>query len=93
VLTHTSKEPTKRVFAAEYMERLSLKSTGGIQRNLSMLTGEDLVEQSPTEGARTAVDSLLRQCLAEKAMWGGAFGRGFLAWERQSGSAASAFYY
>jgi hypothetical protein len=68
VLTDISKEPTKRVFAAESMERLSLNSTGGIQRSLSVLTGEHLVEQSPTDGARTAVDFLLRQWLAEKAM-------------------------
>ncbi|MBW1692410.1 MAG: ATP-binding protein [Deltaproteobacteria bacterium] len=68
VLTAIAKEPTKRLFAAEYMARHSLKSTGGIQRSLSVLTGEDLVEQHTADGTWTVVDSLLGQWLVEKAL-------------------------
>jgi hypothetical protein len=68
ILTAISKEPTKRVFAAEYMTRHHLKSTGGIQRGLSVLTGEDLVEKHPVEGTWAVVDPLLRQWLLEKAL-------------------------
>ncbi len=68
VLTAIAKEPTKKLFAAEYMERHNLKSTGGIQRGLSVLTGEDLVEQHPAEDIWTVVDPLLWQWLAEKAL-------------------------
>jgi hypothetical protein len=68
VLTAIAKEPAKRIFSAEYMERHRLKSTGGIQRSLSVLTGEDLVEERASDGAWTVVDPLLRQWLAEKAL-------------------------
>jgi len=68
VLNAIAKEPTKKLFAAEYMERHNLKSTGGIQRGLSVLTSEDLVEQHPADGTWTVVDPLLGQWLAEKAL-------------------------
>ncbi len=68
LLTAIAKEPTKRLFAAEYMERHSLKSTGGIQRGLSVLTGEDLVEQHPVDGTWKVVDPLFGQWLVEKAL-------------------------
>ena len=68
VLAAVAKEPTKKIFAAEYMERHGLKSTGGIQRGLSVLTGEDLVEQHPSDGIWTVVDPLLGRWLVEKAL-------------------------
>jgi hypothetical protein len=68
VLTAVAKEPAKKLFAAEYMERHGLKSTGGIQRGLSVLTGEDLVEQHPSDGIWTVVDPLLGRWLVEKAL-------------------------
>jgi uncharacterized protein len=68
VLTAIAKEPSKKLFAAEYMERHNLKSTGGIQRGLSVLTSEDLVEQHPADGAWTVVDPLLGRWLVEKAL-------------------------
>jgi len=68
VLTAVAKEPTKKLFAAEYMERHGLKSTGGIQRGLSVLTGEDLVEQHPSDGIWTVVDPLLERWIVEKAL-------------------------
>jgi len=68
VLTAVAKEPTKKLFAAEYMQRHGLKSTGGIQRGLSVLTGEDLVEQHPTDGTWTVVVPLLGRWLVEKAL-------------------------
>jgi len=45
-----------------------LTSTGGIQRSLSVLTAEDLVEQIPEDGVWTLVDPLFRQWLVEKAL-------------------------
>jgi hypothetical protein len=68
VLTAIAKEPTNKLFPTEYMERHRLKSTGGIQRSLSVLTAEDLVEQNPADGAWTVVDPLFRQWLVEKAL-------------------------
>jgi hypothetical protein len=68
ILTAIAKEPTKRLFAAEYMARHNLKSTGGIQRGLHVLTGEDLIERNPAEGPWAVVDPLFRQWLMEKAL-------------------------
>jgi hypothetical protein len=68
VPTAIAKEPAKRLFAAGYMQRHGLKSTGGIQRSLNALTGEDLVEQHPEDGTWTVVDPLLEQWLVEKAL-------------------------
>lgn len=68
VLTAVAKEPTKKLFAAEYMGRHGLKSTGGIQRGMSVLTGEDLVEQHPSDGIWTVVDPLLGRWLVEKSV-------------------------
>ena len=56
-----------RNFAADYMARHGLKSTGAIQSSLSALSAEDLVEQHPEEGKCAVVDPLLRQWLVEKA--------------------------
>ena len=68
LLTAVATEPTKKLFAAEYMERHGLKSTGGIQRGLSVLTGEDLVEQHPSTGIWTVVDPPLGRWLVEKGL-------------------------
>jgi hypothetical protein len=67
IATRSTKEPAKRFFAADYMARRGLKSTGGIQRSLSALSAEDLVEQRPAEGPWAVVDPMLRQWLMEKA--------------------------
>jgi hypothetical protein len=67
VLTAIAKEPGKKLFAADYMARHGLKSTGGIQRSLSVLSAEDLVAQHPAEGTWALVDPMLRQWLVEKA--------------------------
>jgi hypothetical protein len=68
VLTAIAKEPTGRLFAAGYMTRHQLKSTGGIQRALGVLTAEDLVERIETDGKWRVVDPLFRQWLREKAL-------------------------
>jgi len=68
LLTAIAKEPTNKLFPAEYMERHRLKSTGGIQRSLSILTEEDLVEQNPTDGTWKVVDPFFMQWLVEKAL-------------------------
>lgn len=68
ILKAIAREPTKRLFAAEYMTRHNLKSTGGIQRGLKVLTGEDLVERHPAEGTWNVIDPLFRQWLVEKAL-------------------------
>lgn len=49
------------------MARHRLKSKGGIQRSLRVLSDEDLVEQHPAKGAWAVVDPMLRQWLVEKA--------------------------
>jgi len=67
LLTAIAKEPAKKLFAADYLARHGLKSTGGIHRSLSVLSAEDLVEQRPAEGTWAAVDPMLRQWLMEKA--------------------------
>jgi len=68
ILTAIAKEPTKSLFAAEYMARHHLKSTGGIQRGLNLLTAEDLVEKNPVDGIWEVVDPLFQQWLSEKAL-------------------------
>jgi hypothetical protein len=68
VLTAVAKEPTGKLFAAEYMTRHRLKSTGGIQRALQVLTNEDLVEQVKEDGKWRIVDPLFRQWLQERAL-------------------------
>ncbi|MBW2108398.1 MAG: hypothetical protein JRI36_07035, partial [Deltaproteobacteria bacterium] len=68
ILTAIAKEPTKKIFAAQYMARHHLKSTGGIQHGLNILTVEDLVEQNPQEGTWAVVDPVLREWLVERAL-------------------------
>ncbi len=68
ILRAIAKEPTQRLFAAEFMTRHNLKSTGGIQRGLKVLTGEDLIERHPSEGTWNVIDPLFRQWLVEKAL-------------------------
>lgn len=68
VITAIAKEPAKKLFAAEYMSRHNLASTGGIQRSLSVLTGEDLVARDPAEGTWTVIDPVFRQWLVENAV-------------------------
>jgi hypothetical protein len=68
VLRAIAKEPTPKLFAAEYMNRHHLKSTGGIQRALQVLTAEDLVEQYKEDGTWRVVDPLFRLWLQEMAL-------------------------
>ncbi|MGD8295315.1 MAG: hypothetical protein PVG67_02910 [Desulfobacterales bacterium] len=46
VLTAIAKEPCKKLYSTEYMIRHNLRSTGGIQRSINVLTKEDLIEKS-----------------------------------------------
>jgi len=68
ILAAIAKEPSKTLFAAAYMARHHLKSTGGIRHGLNILTVEDLVEQDPQEGTWSVVDPVLRQWLVERAL-------------------------
>ena len=68
VLTAIAKEPTKKLYSAEYMARHKLKSTGGIQRSLDVLSREDLVEQNPKVGTWDVVDPLFKEWLVEKTL-------------------------
>jgi hypothetical protein len=68
ILRAIAKEPTKRLFAVEYMSRHNLKSTGGIQRGLNVLTAEDLVERNSADDTWNVVDPLFRRWLVEKAL-------------------------
>ena len=68
ILKAVAKEPTKSLFASDYMARHNLKSTGGIQRGLQVLTAEDLVERHSPEKTWNVIDPLFRQWLVEKAL-------------------------
>ena len=68
ILRAVAIEPTKSLFAADYMARHNLKSTGGIQRGLQVLTAEDLVERHTSENTWYVIDPLFRQWLAERAL-------------------------
>ncbi len=68
MLTAIAKEPTKKLYSIEYMSRHKLKSTGGIQRSLDVLTREDLVEQNPKVGTWAVVDPLFKEWLVEKTL-------------------------
>lgn len=68
LLMAIAKEPSKKLYASEYMARHYLKSTGGIQRSIDVLTREDLLEQNPEEGSWNVVDPLFKQWLVEKAL-------------------------
>jgi hypothetical protein len=68
VLTAIAKEPTKKLYSTEYMARHKIKSTGGIQRSLDVLTREDLVEQNPKVGTWAVVDPLFKEWLVEKTL-------------------------
>ncbi len=68
ILKAIAKEPSKSLFAAGYMARHSLKSTGGIQRGLSVLTAEDLVERHSEDRSWNVIDPLFRQWLRERTL-------------------------
>jgi hypothetical protein len=68
ILKAIATEPTKSLFAADYMKRHSLKSTGGIQRGLNVLTGEDLVERHPLKATWNVIDPLFKRWLEEKSL-------------------------
>jgi hypothetical protein len=50
------------------MARHNLKSTGGIQRSIDVLTREDLIEVSETTGLWEVVDPLFNEWLVKKAL-------------------------
>lgn len=68
VLTAIAKEPGKKLYSTGYMARHRLKSTGGIQRSIDVLTKEDLIEQSEPTGLWEVVDPLFTEWLIRKAM-------------------------
>jgi DNA replication initiation complex subunit (GINS family) len=67
LLTAIAKEPSKKLYAADYMNRHFLKSTGGIQRSLSVLNREDIIEKSQGN-IWVIVDPLFRHWLVDKAL-------------------------
>jgi FixJ family two-component response regulator len=68
VLTAIAKEPSKKLYSTDYMVRHNLKSTGGIQRSIDVLTREDLIEVSETTGLWEVVDPLFNEWLVKKAL-------------------------
>jgi hypothetical protein len=68
VLTAIAKEPSKKLYSTGYMARHNLKSTGGIQRSIDVLTREDLIEVSETTGLWEVVDPLFKEWLVKKAL-------------------------
>jgi hypothetical protein len=68
VLTAIAKEPCKKLYSTDYMIRHNLKSTGGIQRSINVLTKEDLIEKSETTAHWEVVDPLFKEWLKMKAL-------------------------
>ena len=68
LLTAIALEPTKKLYAADYMKRHHLKSTGGIQLSLEVLTKEDLIEQPAKTENWDVVDPLFKQWLRNRAL-------------------------
>ncbi|MGD8645387.1 MAG: hypothetical protein PVJ77_02570 [Desulfobacterales bacterium] len=68
VLTAIAKEPCKKLYSTEYMIRHNLRSTGGIQRSINVLTKEDLIEKSETTAHWEVVDPLFKEWLKMKSL-------------------------
>ena len=68
LLTAIAVEPTAKLYAAEYMKRHSLKSTGGVQLGLEILAREDLIERPASGGVWAVVDPLFREWLRRRAL-------------------------
>lgn len=68
LLTAISQEPTRKLYAADYMKRHNLKSTGGIQLGLEVLAREDLIEQREKTEKWEVVDPLFKQWLRDRAL-------------------------
>ena len=61
-------EPGKKLYSTDYMARHRLKSTGGVQNSLDVLTKEDLIEKREPTGFWEVVDPLFKAWLEKKAM-------------------------
>jgi len=68
LLTAIAQEPTKKLYAADYMKRHNLKSTGGIQLSLEVLAREDLIEQREKTEKWEVVDPLFQKWLRGRAL-------------------------
>lgn len=68
LLTAIAQEPTKKLYSADYMKRHNLKSTGGIQLGLDVLSKEDLIEQPAKKENWNIVDPLFKQWLQNRAL-------------------------
>ncbi|MGD8208882.1 MAG: hypothetical protein PVH85_00200 [Desulfobacterales bacterium] len=68
VLTAIAKEPCKKLYSTDYMIRHNLRSTGGIQRSINVLTKEDLIEKSETTAHWEVVDPLFKEWLKMKSL-------------------------
>jgi len=68
LLTAIAQESTRKLYAADFMKRHNLKSTGGIQLGLDVLTKEDLIEQPAKTENWNIVDPLFKQWLRNRAL-------------------------
>jgi len=68
LLNAIAQEPTKKLYAADYMKRHNLKSTGGIQLGLDVLAREDLIEQREKTESWDVVDPLFKQWLQNRSL-------------------------
>jgi hypothetical protein len=68
LLTAIAQEPTKKLYAADYMKRHGLKSTGGIQLALDLIAREDLIERREKTEKWDVVDPLFKQWLQNRAL-------------------------
>ncbi len=65
LLVSVAREPGGKIFSAAFMARHNLKSTGGIQNSLLVLSNRDLIEKKLTEQNWSLVDPVLRSWILE----------------------------
>jgi hypothetical protein len=67
VLTAIAKEPGKGLYAMKFIKNHNLRSIGGIQLSVELLSKEDLIEADP-DGKWRVVDPLFREWLVSRAI-------------------------
>jgi hypothetical protein len=68
VLTAIAREPCQKIYAAGYMRRHNLRSTGGTQLSLEALAKEDLIEEGKRDKGWVVVDPLFQKWLVSRAL-------------------------
>lgn len=63
MLSALAKEPTAKVYSANYMAQYNLGSTGGIQQSIDVLSKKDLIEKDRRTGVWVVVDPVFKNWL------------------------------